>query len=415
MTRSWPLTLRGIGTLVLAVACFATANEFGLVQLVAFGMLLLALLAASALSLQLAKRTATVTRTLSPEVAAVGGALAVTVHVAVRSALPSAPGAWSERVEAGLTGRPRGEFPAIESSLRGGERTVELRYDLVAARRGVHTVGPLQLTATDPFGLVRRAASAGGSTQVVVAPAIIDLPPLIAARGETGGARRSTGSQPGQGADDLIARPYAPGDSRRRIHWRSTAHRDELMVRQEEQESAPDALVALDLGVARWSPEAMDAPGADPAFEAALSAAVSAVARLVHDGYRVSVIDTDGSSLCEPIEGGDGPAVDTLTAQVATLVARHDDHLPHLGAQLGATVAGPLVLVAGRVEPGDVDALSALPAHCSLPVLLGAALTGDAAERLAATGWRVGEIGPGHDLGRAWVAASDAQVRDVVR
>ena len=55
----------------------------------------------------------------------------------------------------------------------------------------------------------------------------------------------------------------------RRIHWRATAHRDELMVRQEEQESTPEATVVLDRGVLRWSPEALRAPGADAGFEAA--------------------------------------------------------------------------------------------------------------------------------------------------
>ena len=95
---------------------------------------------------------------------------------------------------------------------------------------------------------------------MTVAPAIVDLPPLTDFAGEAGGTLHTTTNQLGQGADNLVARPYVPGDSMRRIHWRATAHRDELMVRQEEQESTPEASVVLDRGVLRWSPEAMQAP-----------------------------------------------------------------------------------------------------------------------------------------------------------
>ena len=91
----------------------------------------------------------------------------------------------------------------------------------------------------------------------------------------------------------------------RRIHWRASAHRDELMVRQEEQETTPEAVVVLDRGAPRWAAEAMGAPGADPGFEAAVTTCVSAVARLVLDGYSVEVIDSDGTALAERIDGGD--------------------------------------------------------------------------------------------------------------
>ena len=55
------------------------------------------------------------------------------------------------------------------------------------------------------------------------------------------------------------------------------AHRDVLMVRQEEQESTPEASVVIDRGAARWGAEAMFAPGTDPAFELGVVMCVSAV------------------------------------------------------------------------------------------------------------------------------------------
>ncbi|MGZ8804273.1 MAG: DUF58 domain-containing protein, partial [Microbacterium sp.] len=278
MRRLWPLTARGTGALVLAAACLIIANEAGIPELMYFGILLIAALATSIASLYLTRRSETVMRSLSPDVATVGRDALVTVRVGVRTALPTAPGTWRDTVPRGLAARAHGVFPALGSGLRGAERIVQLSYSVTGARRGIHPLGPLQVTSSDPFGLARRTTVFGERTPVTVAPAVIDLPPLTNFAGEAGGTLHTTNNQLGQGADNLIARPYAPGDSMRRIHWRATAHRVELMVRQEEQESTPEATVVMDLGVLRFGPEAMQAPGADPGFEAAVSACVSVVA-----------------------------------------------------------------------------------------------------------------------------------------
>ena len=135
----------------------------------------------------------------------------------------------------------------------------------------------------------------------------------------------------------------------RRIHWRATAHRDQLMVRQEEQESTPEATVVLDRGVLRWSSDALRAPGADPAFEAAVSACVSVAARLAKEGYTVEVIDSDGTPLADPLDGD--AEIDTLLARFATLTARRDDHLARLTALFAGVTTGPVILIVGTPRP----------------------------------------------------------------
>ncbi|MEB0160924.1 hypothetical protein, partial [Pseudomonas sp. AH2 (2023)] len=72
MRRLWPLTARGTGALILAVACFIVANEVGIIELMYFGILLVAVLAVSVVSLYLTRHTETVARSLSPDVATVG-------------------------------------------------------------------------------------------------------------------------------------------------------------------------------------------------------------------------------------------------------------------------------------------------------------------------------------------------------
>ncbi|WP_314508362.1 DUF58 domain-containing protein [uncultured Microbacterium sp.] len=415
MRRLWPLTVRGTGAAVLAVACFVIANEVGIVELMYFGILLIAVLVASVASLYLTRRTDTVTRSLSPDVATVGRDSLVTVRVGVRTALPTAPGTWRDTVPKGLSAAANGVFPALGSGLRGAERIVQLSYVVTGVRRGIHPIGPLQVTSTDPFGLARRTTVFGERTPVTVAPAVVDLPALTNFAGEAGGTLHTTNNQLGQGADNLIARPWVAGDSMRRIHWRATAHRDELMVRQEEQESTPEATVVMDRGVLRFSPEAMQAPGTDPGFEAAVSACVSVVSRLVHDGYAVEVIDSDGTVLAERMDGGDMTEVEGMVNQFASLTARRDDHLGKLGRVFAGVMTGPVVLVVGRFDPADAETVASVAHHSTLALLLAVSPVADSLERAAELGWHAAAIDPEGDLALAWSSAAERGVSHALR
>ncbi|GAA1995256.1 DUF58 domain-containing protein [Microbacterium pumilum] len=405
MRRLWPLTVRGTGALILGLTCFVVAGETGVHELVYFGILLLAVLGASIASLYLARRSDVVTRSLVPDVATVGQEALVSVRVGVRTAVPTPPGTWLDTIPKGLSGKAEGVFPALGSGLRGSDRVVDLSYTVRGMKRGVHPIGPLMVRSTDPFGLARRSNVFGQKTQVTVAPATVDLPPLTDYAGAAGGTLHTTTNQLGQGADNLVARTYVPGDSMRRIHWRATAHRDSLMVRQEEQESTPEASVVIDRGVLRWSTEAMFAPGADPGFETAVVTCVSAVARLVHDGYAVEVLDTDGTVLAERIDGSDMAEVDILLAQFATITARRDDSLGRLTRMFAGVTTGPIVLIVGRFDPADVELIAPVAHHSSLPMLFAVAPVGDALDRAADIGWRVGVIDPDADLAVAWAGA----------
>ena len=407
MRRVWPLTLRGTGALIFALACFVLAGELGVVELVYFGVLLLAVLVISLISIYLAHRTEDVHRSLEPDVVTVGREATVAVRVGVRTAMPSAPGTWSDTLPRGVSGRAQGVFPALGSGLRSGDRSVSLGYTVTGVRRGIHAIGPLSVTSSDPFGLTRRQNLLGDRTRVMVVPAVVELVSLASSSGDMGGTLHTTTNQLGQGADNLIARPYAPGDSMRRIHWRATAHSDSLMVRQEEQESTPEATVVLDRGALRWATDAMLAPGNDPGFERAVSACVSVVGRLAQDGYSVAVIDSDGTPLAEPVDGGEFAEVDDLTRQLATVTTRRDDHLPRLPHLFTGATAGPVIVITGRFDAEDAAALAPLVHHTTLPLLLAVSPIEDGLDLAADAGWRTAAIRLDDDLARAWAAAVD--------
>ncbi len=187
----------------------------------------------------------------------------------------------------------------------------------------------------------------------------------------------------------------------RRIHWRATAHRDTLMVRQEEQESSPAATVVLDRAVSRWSPAATHAPGSDAAFETAVTACVSVVARLVHEGYTVDVVDSDGTLLTDPVDGGDD--VEARAAAAGFRLGARPRRRPRAprGPGLGRRADRP----GGRHHrvsrcrgPGDARRGRAA---LGTPVLLVVTEHVDLG-RLRAGGWRAAVLPPGGDVASAW-------------
>ncbi|PZU44789.1 MAG: DUF58 domain-containing protein [Microbacterium sp.] len=456
MRARWPLTVRGTGALALAVACFVAAQSFGIAELVYVGALLVVAVVASVAVLHLVHRGASVVRSFDPDIVGAGGTVDVRLRIELRSPLPSGPGRWSDALPDGIRGIPgapgtsgalgtpgtpgapgtpgvpraddgtpgpaEGDFPETASGMRTGGTAVALRYTARALRRGIHQIGPLTLIATDPFGFARRRRTVGRPLALTVTPAIVELPPLSEQPGDAGGSMNSTTDQLGQGSDNLIPRHYVAGDSMRRIHWRASAHRDQLMVRQEEQETTPEAIVVLDRAGSRWDADAQRMPGLDPPFETAVSACVSAAARLVHEGYIVTVLDADGTPLADTIDGGDTAAVESLAVALATATAVRESPSEPLVALLASTMTGPLVYVTGTLTERDAAVLSPLVHHSILPVLLAVtpgashragSAHADALGHAASAGWRVGGVAAGADLAEAWAGVVGRGARRV--
>jgi uncharacterized protein (DUF58 family) len=114
-------------------------------------------------------------------------------------------------------------------------------------RRGVYDWGPLQLTATDPFGFFRRVRRVGGVQQILVYPPVVDLPhftvPPANLPGEGRFRRRTHYVTPNASG----VREYAPGDAFNRIHWKTTARTGELMVKTFELDPSSDIWVIVDM------------------------------------------------------------------------------------------------------------------------------------------------------------------------
>lgn len=126
----------------------------------------------------------------------------------------------------------------------------ESRYwktKILCERRGLFTLGPVQITTGDPFGFFRYTTKYGRPGSILVYPRAIELPnfyvPPANLPGEGRFRRRTHYVTPNASG----VRDYEPGDSFNRIHWPSTARTGELMVKLFELDPASDIWIVLDL------------------------------------------------------------------------------------------------------------------------------------------------------------------------
>jgi uncharacterized protein (DUF58 family) len=146
--------------------------------------------------------------------------------------------------------RDHSDLPGHEASLvvdslaAGRERVWVVRS--LCRERGRFRLGPLSLTSGDPFGLFQVTRQVPQTTNIVVYPMTFDLPDFTLPLGPMPGGdalRRRTHYVT---ANASGVRDYAPGDSFNRIHWRSTARRDRLIVKEFELDPLSDIWIFLD-------------------------------------------------------------------------------------------------------------------------------------------------------------------------
>src|SRR4051794_518622 len=117
----------------------------------------------------------------------------------------------------------------------GPHEDARAAYRFPTDRRGRYEVGPLRATLTDAFGLVGTTRRVLASEEVIVYPRVHD----IVAPPEIGGLdldrdHPHVRARVEPTGEFMTLRDYAPGDDLRHVHWRSTARRRHLMMRQNE-------------------------------------------------------------------------------------------------------------------------------------------------------------------------------------
>jgi len=121
------------------------------------------------------------------------------------------------------------------------------RVRTLCERRGRFRLGPMTTSGRDPLGLFERRRTFGQTSTIVVYPAVVPVRGLPPPRGPLPGGetlRRRTHHITPNAAG---VRDYVPGDSLSRIHWPSTARKDQLIVKEFERDPMSNIWVFLDM------------------------------------------------------------------------------------------------------------------------------------------------------------------------
>jgi uncharacterized protein (DUF58 family) len=223
----------------------------------------------------------------------VGDRMKVTYTLRNNSRLPKP---WLEvhnptTLPGGLPGR------AIDLAGRN-ERSWLIRAPLT--RRGHFRIEPLHIRTGDPFGFFEAQATVGQGVGLIVYPRLEPLPswrlPAASLEGSHASPERTLQTTPMA----TMVRPYAPGDSMNRIHWRSTARHGEIQVKEFDLEQTADAWIILDLqrGI-------QTGRGEESTTEAAIRAAASIADKALAENRAVGMtINAGRTAYLPPDRGG---------------------------------------------------------------------------------------------------------------
>lgn len=213
-------------------------------------------------------------------------------------------------------------FPVVNA---GETKTESYRGRLM--QRGRYHFGPFHMSTRFPLGLIRRTIRVDQRESLIVCPRVgrlsqrwTQIAQAVAAGGE--GSRRHQGLTEGE---FYGLRDWQSGDSYRWIHWRTSARRDTLTVRQFEEPRSQSYIVLLDL----WQP-----PNPTEHQAESVELAVSFAATVAEDACRRGSSQLAlGVAAAEEIfiEGqASRPLLQEVMHQLAVTEATCEDRLPQL-------------------------------------------------------------------------------------
>jgi uncharacterized protein (DUF58 family) len=222
-------------------------------------------------------------------------------------------------------GRAEVFFPVVHP----GETRVQ-SYQGRLMQRGRYRFGPFHASTRFPLGLVRRSITVDQIDTLVVCPRPGRLTPQWkrvsqAVQAGSGGSRARLGLVEG---DYYGLRDYRSGDSRRWIHWRTSARRNKLAVRQFEQPRTQDVILLLEL----WQPDNASDQQRDN-VEVAISFAATVAEDLCRRGGSHVGIGVAGREVQWKQGTSSRPLLTEIMEQLAVAQASAADRLPELLAK----------------------------------------------------------------------------------
>ena len=237
----------------------AVGRLFGLLELFIMGTALITCVIVALLLVTTQKPNIEINRIVHPVDPEAGQIIQIELSLRTSSRIPACE--VHEATEEG------GSVNISLAPLPSGQ-VARANYKIAASRRGTLILGPAIVEVSDPLGLSRRAKELGRPTEITVYPQTVDvdLPNPKTGTGELVDAlKRAMRHQP-TSSEFRSMREYSKGDDPRRINWKVSAKREDLVVNEYETDIAIDTLVTLDTRIQSYSADA---------FETAVSIAAS--------------------------------------------------------------------------------------------------------------------------------------------
>lgn len=364
-TPSSTLTTRGRAFVAAGIACAVCALLLGQKDLLRVAILLASLPMVTLLLAARARYRVSAYRTITPSRVSVGQPATVSLQVENVGRIPSAMLLLEEQLPYALGTRPRFVLDRLGARW---QRTIN--YPVRSDTRGRFSIGPATLRVTDPFGLVELTRSFETSDALLVTPQTHAIGQMrLGGEGVPSGDNRPRAIA-SDGQEDVTVREYRQGDDLRRVHWRSSARRGELMVRREEQPWQNRATIFLDT-----RRTAHRGQGPASSFEWSVTAAASVAMHLLQRGYLVRLVTGTGTAV-----GADGSEssvradAEDLILHTLTLVELTD--APPADAfdssvSSGLEPGGLLFAIVGFGDPAEIPVLDRLRHSSSGAYLIG--------------------------------------------
>lgn len=112
--------------------------------------------------------------------------------------------------------------------------------------RGIYEAGVTKITVSDIFGLIDLSRRPNiRLAKMEVLPRVTDIAPMLLKNADMGPEFRSTATEDNASPSDV--RKWQDGDELKKVHWKLSLRKRELMVRTYEESARPDTLVIPDL------------------------------------------------------------------------------------------------------------------------------------------------------------------------
>jgi uncharacterized protein (DUF58 family) len=334
------LTPRGRSILGLGFGVYIAAWAFGSKPLYPVATGLLLVVAVAWVWVRLANRPFRVGRGWGDSEHVEGDDVPVLVELRATGRVLPAAATLVERV---------GRLGEQSHALRRSGRRLSVRYVLRRLPRGRYVFSEVRAELADPFELERVAVELPTPGALLVYPRLVHLERLFSETGTRSHDGRRLLLRRQTGFELHGVREYEQGESLRRVHWRSTARRGQLMVKELEDAPRDEIAVLLDADATAVVGES---------FDVQVRAAGSILESYVRNGRRAVLAVNSERRDVQQVHSAAADwrrALELLAAveptgeaPVARLLAEEDGP---------AARALELVVVTARLEPALVERL----------------------------------------------------------